>query len=113
MLTSSSTTPLAQTPKFITPQARHGRAPEVRLCNCGTHAAAQTWLPMKSGRQCCGPMAQCLPRAQILADRATPRFTTRTAERGRLVRIFPAHTARSEEHTSELQSQSNLVCRLL
>src|SRR2546430_5747575 len=23
------------------------------------------------------------------------------------------HTARSEEHTSELQSQSNLVCRLL
>src|SRR2546427_4840510 len=26
---------------------------------------------------------------------------------------FDAHTARSEEHTSELQSQSNLVCRLL
>src|SRR2546430_5731728 len=24
-----------------------------------------------------------------------------------------AHVARSEEHTSELQSQSNLVCRLL
>ncbi len=44
-------------------------------------------------RQCCDPMAQCLPRARILADRATPRFTTRTAERGRLVRIFPAHTA--------------------
>src|SRR5688572_31562080 len=27
--------------------------------------------------------------------------------------IEPAETARSEEHTSELQSQSNLVCRLL
>src|SRR2546430_13016953 len=26
---------------------------------------------------------------------------------------FPGSTARSEEHTSELQSQSNLVCRLL
>src|SRR2546427_6176481 len=26
---------------------------------------------------------------------------------------FAAETARSEEHTSELQSQSNLVCRLL
>src|SRR2546427_6731312 len=26
---------------------------------------------------------------------------------------FPAHRRRSEEHTSELQSQSNLVCRLL
>src|SRR2546430_4373995 len=25
----------------------------------------------------------------------------------------PSSTARSEEHTSELQSQSNLVCRLL
>src|SRR2546430_7803689 len=25
----------------------------------------------------------------------------------------PDHTQRSEEHTSELQSQSNLVCRLL
>src|SRR2546430_10989470 len=28
-------------------------------------------------------------------------------------RIFRSETARSEEHTSELQSQSNLVCRLL
>src|SRR6266567_7440764 len=31
--------------------------------------------------------------------------------RARRVRLRPA--ARSEEHTSELQSQSNLVCRLL
>src|SRR5256886_15898089 len=27
--------------------------------------------------------------------------------------VHPAGNARSEEHTSELQSQSNLVCRLL
>src|SRR5688572_31742431 len=27
--------------------------------------------------------------------------------------VFRARPARSEEHTSELQSQSNLVCRLL
>src|SRR2546427_4076586 len=27
--------------------------------------------------------------------------------------LQPAHRFRSEEHTSELQSQSNLVCRLL
>src|SRR2546430_9971421 len=27
--------------------------------------------------------------------------------------VFPCPTTRSEEHTSELQSQSNLVCRLL
>src|SRR5438270_8738623 len=38
-----------------------------------------------------------------------------TARRGQ--RVLPGHSARraprSEEHTSELQSQSNLVCRLL
>src|SRR5256886_7584215 len=28
-------------------------------------------------------------------------------------RVQPHHQSRSEEHTSELQSQSNLVCRLL
>src|SRR5688572_31105509 len=27
--------------------------------------------------------------------------------------VFSAYSRRSEEHTSELQSQSNLVCRLL
>src|SRR5688572_31484067 len=29
------------------------------------------------------------------------------------VRVWPGAVLRSEEHTSELQSQSNLVCRLL
>src|SRR2546430_11233700 len=33
-------------------------------------------------------------------------------ESGDLIRVAPRST-RSEEHTSELQSQSNLVCRLL
>src|SRR2546430_12436359 len=32
---------------------------------------------------------------------------------GDIVAFFVAAAARSEEHTSELQSQSNLVCRLL
>src|SRR5205085_12669041 len=32
---------------------------------------------------------------------------------GHYARIQPIFNARSEEHTSELQSQSNLVCRLL
>src|SRR2546430_12490005 len=33
---------------------------------------------------------------------------------GEVSRVIPAvNIARSEEHTSELQSQSNLVCRLL
>src|SRR5688572_31978352 len=39
-------------------------------------------------------------------------LVNRTAER--VVRILPPLiVTRSEEHTSELQSQSNLVCRLL
>src|SRR2546430_9218212 len=39
----------------------------------------------------------------------------RSTERRWLTRISPLHRRlrRSEEHTSELQSQSNLVCRLL
>src|SRR5438034_8785984 len=43
----------------------------------------------------------------------------RGRRRGRDVRLSPAHqgrpktAARSEEHTSELQSHSDLVCRLL
>src|SRR2546427_5345403 len=41
----------------------------------------------------------------------------RSHSSGRLDPIFapllPTGTTRSEEHTSELQSQSNLVCRLL
>src|SRR5256886_11530833 len=49
-------------------------------------------------------------------------FRLRVGEERRLVRIADetallphpeAELARSEEHTSELQSQSNLVCRLL
>src|SRR2546427_1819391 len=31
----------------------------------------------------------------------------------RFVKVTPRNGRRSEEHTSELQSQSNLVCRLL
>src|SRR5688572_31770462 len=44
--------------------------------------------------------------AEVRADRADLRLA-----RPHRVHDFPAD--RSEEHTSELQSQSNLVCRLL
>src|SRR5688572_31093824 len=37
----------------------------------------------------------------------------RRGRRGRRVRGVKSREGRSEEHTSELQSQSNLVCRLL
>src|SRR2546430_13295786 len=54
--------------------------------------------------------------------RSGSRFTTRVAPRARSPAARKATTSacgppnsawRSEEHTSELQSQSNLVCRLL
>src|SRR2546430_10887352 len=51
------------------------------------------------------------------ADRAArPLLAARLAAAARPARAalrHPRHAGRSEEHTSELQSQSNLVCRLL
>src|SRR2546430_10513041 len=44
---------------------------------------------------------------QELLQQASERFRVLGA------RILRASTGRSEEHTSELQSQSNIVCRLL
>src|SRR5438309_9251854 len=46
-------------------------------------------------------------RAQVLGERGDPR-----AEHARQG-LARAHRQRSEEHTSELQSQFHLVCRLL
>src|SRR5688572_32699627 len=47
-----------------------------------------------------------------LRRRPVGRLRRRQRGRGRTVALAAA-VARSEEHTSELQSQSNLVCRLL
>src|SRR5262249_61507754 len=49
--------------------------------------------------------------ARIDADLALGRHDALTAELDGLVRDYPLR--RSEEHTSELQSLTNLVCRLL
>src|SRR2546430_8757007 len=45
------------------------------------------------------------------ADQAARRFPVLYLHDGQ--NLFDGATSRSEEHTSELQSQSNLVCRLL
>src|SRR5436190_18460344 len=45
------------------------------------------------------------------SDRLVPRFHLEGVPPGRRVSVFKAD--RSEEHTSELQSHSDLVCRLL
>src|SRR2546430_7346629 len=57
-----------------------------------------------------GAQAQKLPALSRWTDHLHHRDLD--AERGHALAGAPAHP-RSEEHTSELQSQSNLVCRLL
>src|SRR2546430_8719317 len=54
------------------------------------------------------------PEVQRLLDYKTGRQAARlTANAAEFQPAEPAYVKRSEEHTSELQSQSNLVCRLL
>src|SRR2546430_14129846 len=50
------------------------------------------------------------PRGSALPATDAAKIPTTTEKRNHWMRFFPM--ARSEEHTSELQSQSNLVCRL-
>src|SRR2546430_9235801 len=61
----------------------------------------------RSGHPCVWPVAR--PNARFRPRRRTP-----TVIRPASVEVYrPIRATRSEEHTSELQSQSNLVCRLL
>src|SRR5438034_1964343 len=52
-------------------------------------------------------------RSASCRSRATRRPPTRASTRGHHWRARPSGPRRSEEHTSELQSHSDLVCRLL
>src|SRR6266511_5424430 len=50
---------------------------------------------------------------QIRSAARSPRLTTRTTSSSRGGSARCSRISRSEEHTSELQSRENLVCRLL
>src|SRR2546430_6858484 len=52
-------------------------------------------------------------RSPRFPDRDPPRRAADSAHRADAIAQALRSRARSEEHTSELQSQSNLVCRLL
>src|SRR2546427_9579075 len=76
-------------------------------------ARFQSWLDVEAA------LAQAQAELGIIPD-ATAREITRKAQLKYLdlscaLRVISraAASGRSEEHTSELQSQSNLVCRLL
>src|SRR5688572_31291366 len=51
--------------------------------------------------------------ASKVAPKRAMKWRASTLSPWKLLRSAPAEKNRSEEHTSELQSQSNLVCRLL
>src|SRR2546430_8218576 len=58
--------------------------------------------------------ASCTSAPRAIKAMGAPVYSTRSAHQRASGRRFVARgRPRSEEHTSELQSQSNLVCRLL
>src|SRR2546430_4290386 len=57
-------------------------------------------------------MISLMPSYCLTSSRKSPSSSCVTSSRG-MRRSRSEYGARSEEHTSELQSQSNLVCRLL
>src|SRR2546430_11974360 len=68
-----------------------------------------TTLFRSSGLQHSGPTARPLRVAMVFIDAHGDFNTPETTLSG----MLGGMPVRSEEHTSELQSQSNLVCRLL
>src|SRR5690606_41052345 len=92
----ASSRPLPALPSFPT-----RRSSDLRYHHCGTLHPAAHQLPHHRGN----PRLEPGPAA-----RGTDR---RHGRRRRIDHGLPLGTARSEEHTSELQSRENLVCRLL
>src|SRR2546430_11822102 len=81
----------------------------------GTAPGARTAARCSSGRS--PPAAQRLSYvpASVSSTMSAPGLArpSRVASQALQRAALPHMAARSEEHTSELQSQSNLVCRLL
>src|SRR2546427_9541514 len=78
----------------------------VQTCALPISCASQSWQVQPSGRYSLRPALQAIT-AFLTSHRKMaacwPRYSCQ----------FRSMSSRSEEHTSELQSQSNLVCRLL
>src|SRR5690242_21298901 len=68
-------------------------------------------LPISSGTA--STRANARSTAAAIRSRGQPRLAGPNATSSHTVNAIPEHCVRSEEHTSELQSHVNLVCRLL
>src|SRR5205085_10990548 len=78
------------------------------LWHCLASAIDRRRSRPRTAKQWHGPTAKVDPRTKALHGQPSRRSP------GRFGTAWPVpSTDRSEEHTSELQSQSNLVCRLL
>src|SRR6266480_3184777 len=101
-------------PTVGTPSVRNTTTPSAPSAGgaaSASESAPATLVPPPASRrrtQACAPCAVSLETAvHPVAYRSTPLENAITRNRS------PARTVRSEEHTSELQSHVNLVCRLL
>src|SRR2546430_5236056 len=87
---------------------------DVREVEPGTYVAAETHVVDHTCRQCERGLYHLCENVRVLGvdrDGSFARYVLLPAEN--CWRNAPGLSPRSEEHTSELQSQSNLVCRLL
>src|SRR2546422_4875981 len=97
------------------------RRPSARLCPCQWRATlrldrrqaygAPTWVQRRLPFQKCALKSS--RRSFIALCVSTPARTARNGGSTRRERSIAFARARSEEHTSELQSRLHLVCRLL
>src|SRR5256886_12168210 len=76
-----------------------------------SNAATKPRKPRRVALACCWQSAKAANTAPAKAHRSHKATTHNLFGSATITKSYPG--ARSEEHTSELQSQSNLVCRLL
>src|SRR2546427_2648224 len=87
-----------------------GTAAVVALAGCEPGPVVPRWLRhLFSRKLSVSAMPPCIVRPEQTEG---PYFVDERLNRSD-IRSDPSDGSRSEEHTSELQSQSNLVCRLL
>src|SRR5690606_41415382 len=93
-------------PTYIYPLSLHDALPIWPLLEHRVALVAQVRLEQRSQRRAV-PGFECLQHALVLAHRGIPFLALEVGAEAQVL------DARSEEHTSELQSRENLVCRLL